>query len=140
MKLLTSYFANNKALNKKGILMIGISRYPPTWFRGLSLMELAPQSYMLKLPPKEYDKLFAEKILGVLDQKKMFKKIEQIALKQGKTQVALCCFETEQIECHRHNVAEWFKEKGFEVEEFVSDTKLAKIRAQQERKNVLLLF
>lgn len=140
MQLFTSYFGNSKALAQKGILVIGISRYPPKWFHGISLMELAPQSYMLRLPAKEYDQLFAERILGVLKQHEVVAKIESIAAKLGKSQVALCCYETEQKECHRYNVAVWLKDKGYEIEEFVSEAKLLKVKKQQAQQSKLYLF
>ena len=102
--------------------MIGISRFPPDYFKGHSMMELAPFGYMLKMGAEEYDKLFKEKILSKINQVDIVKKITDIALYYGKEKVALCCFEKNQIDCHRHNVAMWLKEKGYEIEEFVAES------------------
>jgi len=42
MEIYTSYFGNFRALAKENVLMIGISRFPPRYFNGESIMELAP--------------------------------------------------------------------------------------------------
>ena len=117
MEIFTSYFGNSKALNRENVLMIGISRFPPAFFRGNSMMELAPYSNMLKMDPEEYDIAFA-KILSKLDQHEIVKKIAKIAKTYEREKVALCCFEKKQIECHRYNVAMWLNEKGYNVKEF----------------------
>ncbi len=124
VKLFTSYFGNFRALQNEGVLMIGISRFPPKYFNGPTMFDLAPLSYMLKLPPEEYDRLFAEKVLGSTSPKSIIKQIEWYAEKTKSTSIALCCYEKEQKDCHRYNVAVWLKAAGYEVEEFKVETKI----------------
>jgi len=118
MKIYTSYFGNSRALTKAGVLMIGISRFPPKFFEGPSIFELAPFGTMLKLPPVEYDKMFQQKILGSTTQRKMFELIKWYSDKMNKEEVALCCYEKNPLECHRSDVAKWFAKEGIEIEEF----------------------
>lgn len=124
VKLYTGYFGNFRALQNNNVLMISISRYPPKNWTGPVMLELAPLSYMLKLGAEEYDKLFAERVLGVTTPKNIIKQIEWIAEKTNSTKIALCCFEKEQKECHRYNVALWLQKAGFEIEEFKVETKI----------------
>ena len=116
--LFTSYFGNSRALAKEDVLMIGISRYPPSWYQGVSMFELAPHSDMLRLSSEEYDKAFQKRVLGVTDRKTILEKIQWFSKHTGKTKIALCCFEKEQKECHRYNVAVWLQEGGIQIEEF----------------------
>ena len=117
MKIYTSYFGNMKLLAKNNILAIGISRYPPTYFYGQTLFELAPLYYMFNksLTSDEFDKMYKKDVLDKQKQAVIVDKIKAIA--KGRD-VALCCFEKKQIECHRYNVACWLNEAGFEVVEF----------------------
>lgn len=117
MKIYTSYFGNIKKLIQAGITPIGISQYPPIWFGGVSMKELAPHSYMLSstIGPEEYKRLFKTKILACLKRNVVVKKIEQIS---GGKDVALICFEKEPETCHRSLVAEWLNEGGIKVEEY----------------------
>ena len=124
VRLFTSYFGNFRALQNEGVLMIGISRFPPKYFNGPTIFDLAPLASMLKLPAEEYDKQFAERVLGVTNPKNIIKQIEWYAEKTQSTSIALCCYEKEQKECHRYNVALWLQEAGFEIEEFKVETKI----------------
>ena len=47
MKIYTSYFGNSKKLQQAGIKVIGISLYPPRWFNGISLKQVAPTKSIL---------------------------------------------------------------------------------------------
>lgn len=140
VRLFTSYFGNFRALNNEDVLMIGISRFPPKYFNGPSIFDLAPLSYMLKLPPDEYDKLFAERVLGATTPEKIIKQIEWYAEKTQSTAVALCCFEKEQKDCHRYNVAVWLKEAGYEVEEFKSEPKPVESKPEKISDSQMSLF
>ena len=131
MKVYTSYFGNSRNLNKEGILMIGISRYPPKYFLGTSLFELAPHGYMLKLSPEEYDRLFFKDIIGILNPHDVMRKIALIAKNQGKDNVALCCFEKNPKECHRSYVSTWLNQAGYDVTEFMEEPEPKKPQAIQ---------
>lgn len=122
MKIYTSYFGNWRALKKQNVLLIGVSRYPPTYFDGITLLELAPTSNMLNMPDEQYDKLFAI-ILAKTNQRKIYNTIKKIANTANVNAVALCCFEKIQEECHRYNVAVWMNQKGYDIQEFKSELK-----------------
>lgn len=117
MKIYTSYFGNLKRLMKAGITPIGIAQFPPSFFYGTSIKELAPAPFMLgkNITPKQYVELFNSRILGRLQQGDVVKRIEQLAL--GKD-VALLCYEKDPEECHRTLVANWLNKAGYKVEEF----------------------
>lgn len=117
MKIYTSYFANGKKLRKNGIKMIGIALFPPKWFYGPTLREVAPTYSILHEESHEvYTARFKKEVLAKVDPKMFVEVVERIS--QG-TDVALCCFERPDDFCHRHIVAEWLNEKlGLNVEEF----------------------
>ena len=57
MKIYTSYFAKAAILRKAGIVPIGVALWPPRFFRGISMKQVAPKRYMLN------DSLTDEEIL-----------------------------------------------------------------------------
>lgn len=119
MEIYTSYFGNFRALAKENVLMIGIARFPPRYFNGESIMELAPHASMLRMGESEYVKMFEGRILAKLNQDDIVRKIGEIAKRHGCDKVALCCFEKPGEFCHRRLFAEWLKEKtGYEIKEF----------------------
>ena len=117
MKIYTSYFGNLKRLMKAGLVPIGISQFPPKFFYGSSVKELAPEPYLLgkDITPEQYVKIFNSRILGRLKQGDVVKKIEKLAMGRD---VALLCFEKDPEGCHRTLVANWLNEAGYNVEEF----------------------
>lgn len=118
MKIYTSYFSNGAKLAKAGIMMIGISLYPPKWFTGLSNKYVSPSWDILHNSKSEEDYVqrFNSEILAHRDPKAFLSAIEKMA--NGKD-VALCCFEKPDDFCHRHLVAKWLNEKlGVQIEEF----------------------
>lgn len=127
MKIYTSYFGNLKKLTKAGIVALGVSRYPPQWFTGATVVELAPQPWMLKkdVPMSEYDKAYKKQLSG-LTQAQIIKQVRALAKDRD---VALCCFEKEQKDCHRYDIAQWLKAAGYEVEEYHEEAKEEKPKA-----------
>lgn len=118
MKIYTSYFANGKKLNMAGLRMIGIALYPPKWFYGTTIRDVAPSYSILKetSSQEEYVNRFKNEILSKVDAKAFVEKLETIS--KGKD-VALCCYEKPDDFCHRHLVAEWLTANlGIEVTEF----------------------
>jgi len=117
MKIYTSYYGNLKKLMQRGIVPINISLYPPKWFRGNSIMYLAPRPFMLgkNVSEEYYTKIFNEQIMPAVNLQTLAKDIE--ARGQGKD-VALLCYEKPGDFCHRHLVADWLNKKGIPVEEF----------------------
>lgn len=109
----TSYFANLKSV-PEAIVRIGISRFPPKWYSGISYKKLAPTADMLKMSISDYQPRF-DAILSALDPHKVAEEIELLA--KGKD-AALLCFEKPNEYCHRHLVRNWLNINGIFVEEF----------------------
>lgn len=124
MKIYTSYFAKAAALRKAGIVPIGIALWPPRFFNGVSMKQVAPRRYMLNdaLTDAEYEALYRNDVLRLVDARSFINDLERSS--QG-MDVALCCFEKPGDFCHRHILAKWLNEQtGIEVSEFgVVETK-----------------
>lgn len=116
MKIYTSYFGNLKRLQKAGLVPIGISQYPPRFFMGISMKELAPTARMLgkDITWKQYMEMYSL-IIGKLNQAEVVKKLARLSMGRD---VVLLCFEKDQSVCHRSLVAGWLNKAGYNVEEF----------------------
>ncbi len=110
-KIYTSYYAG-----KKIGLPVSISRGIPRYFQGKSYQELAPYSYMLKIPLNEYKVKFQE-ILSKLDPHEVVQHLKGLAEQEGQNAVSLLCYEKPSDYCHRQDVAAWLRKAGYEVEE-----------------------
>lgn len=118
MKIYTSYFAKAAILRKAGIIPIGIALWPPRFFRGTSMKQVAPRRYMLndKLTDAEYEAMYRNDVLRLVDARGFIADLERAS--QG-MDVALCCFEKPGDFCHRHILAQWLNEQtGVKVREF----------------------
>lgn len=116
----TTYFAK---LNKLpvNIVPISICVSVPGYYNGLQYKKIAPTYDLLARYKKDgdtnyYTEYFNEKILGHLDP--YFVMSELYDMTDGKD-VALVCYERSDAFCHRHLVAEWFRNNGIECEEYV---------------------
>jgi len=115
MEIYTSYFGKAKKLNERGIVQIGIARFPPKFFYGHSIQELAPTKDMFYMQREQYDAAF-ENILEKLNPQQVYERLKVIA---DKRDIALCCFEKSGDFCHRYRVADWLnKELGLNIKEF----------------------
>lgn len=114
MKIYTSYFGNSSRLHAAGVEPIGISRWQPRWFRGKNMKNLAPTSYMLSdnCTHEEYIRLYND-ILNNLDLDKLRSDLEVIG-----HDVALCCYEKPGDFCHRHILADYLNQHGWDIQEF----------------------
>lgn len=117
MKVYTSYFANGKKLKKAGVKMVGVALYPPQWYYGLSLKELAPTYSILNEQDVDvYTARYKREVLGRLNPNEVLRKLQEVS---GGRDIALCCFEKPDDFCHRHLLADWLNEKlNLGVEEF----------------------
>ena len=118
MKLYTSYFANAKALEKANIMVIGIALYPPRWYSGPSIREVAPTYSILKMThsDEEYTRRYKAEILAPMNITAFIDKVRQITCGRD---AALCCYEKPEEFCHRQLLAEHLRAHGIEIEEFV---------------------
>ena len=119
MRIYTSCFGNSKKLQQAGIKVIGIALYPPRWFYGISLKQVAPTKSILFAKDEtqeDYIRRYKAEVLASQDMRQFLKAVEAAG---GGQDVALCCYEKPGDFCHRHILAEWIKEKtGVEIKEY----------------------
>ena len=119
MKVYTSYFGNSSKLAKANVMVVGITLYPPKWFYGPNLREVAPTPQIFAIsnqPDEVYNPRFRREVLGKVNPQEFYEKLKQLG--HGKD-VALCCYEKPDDKCHRFLVAEWLEQNlGIEVPEF----------------------
>lgn len=101
---------------------IGIARYcPKAHVPAAEYKALAPGIWFNRVAESQYRRLFADKILSVLDPQKVWDDLHAIA--GGAEPVLLCWEKTKDVLdgslfCHRRIVASWFKETlGHDVPE-----------------------
>jgi hypothetical protein len=115
----TTYFSSKKYKQEDGV---SIARWAPFW-NGLTFKALAPNEALLKwwknLAPEDqgkadfkdyYEKRYRLQTLSSLDPKEVAMILEC---------KVLLCFEKTGDFCHRHIVAKWLREAGFECEEIL---------------------
>lgn len=127
MKIYTTYFANLKKLPKT-IIPVSICGKCPTEFKGIQYKKLAPKyDFFMKWKGNHdndyYIEHFNSEVLEHLNQENVVDELSRIAGINNVTKVdiALVCYEKPDDFCHRHLVAEWLKEKGYEVKEYRED-------------------
>ena len=124
MRIYTSYFANGKKLSAAGVRMVGITLYPPKWFNGPNLKQVAPTYAIFNIsdaPDEIYNARFRKEVLARVNAQQFVQKLQQLT---GGHDVALCCYERPDEKCHRHLVGQWLEEQlGIKVIEFGSDGK-----------------
>ena len=120
----TTYFAKLKSL-PSDIIPIAICGKAPEGYKGLQYKKLAPK-YDFFMEWKRtgdndyYIKCFKEQVLDKLDALETLLEISEIAGFHNRfNDIALVCYEKPSDFCHRHLVADWLKEHGYECEEFV---------------------
>lgn len=110
----TSYFAKMKGVYGKEL--VSIANKTPDGFRGRIYKKLAPKyDWWIEWKNGDYDndwyiKKYKETVLSKLDPDEVMWDLGDDAI--------LCCYETPEKFCHRHIVAEWLREAGYEVEEY----------------------
>ena len=121
----TSYFAKLKKL-PSDIIPVSICAKAPSWYSGLEYKKLAPSYDILmqyKSNPNEelYIKRFKEDVLNkrlvtqtVLDLLVMVNNLKGL---NYSPEICLLCYEKPSDFCHRHLVADWLNENGYDVKE-----------------------
>jgi len=108
----TSYFA--KIRNLYGANLVSIALKTPPGFKGTVYTKLAPTYDLLikwkngNMTEEEYIKEY-KLILNKLDPHKVYRQLGEDAI--------LLCYEKSGDFCHRHIVAKWFNNAGYNVEE-----------------------
>lgn len=113
--LYTSYFSKIKYIEKP----LAISAGRPNFYQGPVYWPLAPETKRILWPYKNgeigeerYVELYYEIVLSPLDPHATY---QDILDNHG--QAVLLCWEGRGKFCHRHIVADWFKQAGLEIEE-----------------------
>lgn len=117
----TGYFAGYRVANG-----VAICLYEPKWWKGECFKALAPTARILqwwKESPQDekskriYEKLYCRDVLGHLNVHDVARALE------GKV---LLCYEKPDEFCHRHIVAKWLRDNGYECEELKLEPELYK--------------
>lgn len=116
----TSYFAKLKSL-PENIIPVSICGKAPDWYKGLQYRKLAPKyDFFIKWKENHdndyYIKCFEEQVLDKLN-------IHQVVFDLYETvtddyDIVLVCYEKPTDFCHRHLVANWLTENGYECKEW----------------------
>lgn len=123
----TTYFAKLKSL-PKDIIPISICGKAPAGYAGLQYKKLAPKyDFFMKWKENHdnayYTKCFKEQVLHNLNCDDVIKDLLILAGNfKGLNylpDICLVCYEKPADFCHRHLVADWLKEHGYECKEFV---------------------
>ena len=116
----TTYFAK---LNKLpgNIIPIAICGKSPDWYTGLEYKKLAPKySFFAEWKKNQdndyYIEHFNKEVLGELNVDTVA--FELSSLTYGCKDIALVCYEKPDAFCHRHLVAQWLRDNGYECEEY----------------------
>lgn len=107
MKIYTSYFANGKKLTQAGIKVIGVALYPPRWFNGVSIRDVAPTPSILHATGQTREQYIERYKCEVLSKVNPYQLLAELQCMSQGHDVALCCYEKPDKFCHRHILAEW---------------------------------
>jgi hypothetical protein len=119
--LYTTYFAKLRTL-PPDITPVSICGKAPEWYMGAQYKKLAPKWDFFQEWKKTHDnhfyvKSFDGQVLSMLDAKQVYDELTAMTLSAD---IALVCYEKPESFCHRHLVANWFRENGFAIKEWGS--------------------
>lgn len=120
MKIYTSYFAKSKNI-PENIIKISIAGKAPIGYQGIEYKKLAPKyGFFMKWKETQdnnfYIEHFNSEVLDTLNVAQVYSELEQLSKTKD---CVLLCYEKPNNFCHRHLVANWFKEKlNISVEEY----------------------
>jgi len=115
----TTYYANVRNL-PKDVVPISIAGWAPDGWKGLEYKKLAPKKWFFDEWKKTgdndfYVKNFKKEVLDKLSANDVWNELRKLS---GGAPFALVCYEKPTDFCHRHLVAEWLDENGYEIKEF----------------------
>lgn len=119
----TTYFAKLRRL-PPNIIPISICGKAPDGYKGLQYKKLAPKydffvQYKEDGNQEHYVKCYAERVTGVLNAKEVVAELyEKLSEEDKGKDIALVCYEKPDDFCHRHLVADWLNENGYECKEY----------------------
>lgn len=115
----TTYFARLKTL-PKSIVPISICGKAPSQYSGLQYKKLAPKyDFFMKWKENHdngyYISCFNSQVLSILDPAQVISDLTAMAAGHD---IALVCYEKPTDFCHRHLVAKWLQDNGYDVKEW----------------------
>lgn len=115
----TTYFAKLRSLPET-ITPVAICGKEPEWYTGLCYKKLAPKwDFFVKWKETRdnhyYVRCFHEQVLSKLNVAQVLSDLHRMA---GDGDIALVCYEKPEDFCHRHLVANWFRENGVQIKEY----------------------
>ena len=120
MKILTSNFSSVKKFPLTRFLPIGIAQWPPKFFTGESLKQLAPPDFLIRgyksgdIDNDEYVLQYNKHILKNLDVPALIETLQKMC---GQRIPVLCCYEKSGDFCHRNLVAMHLRSHGHDTHE-----------------------
>lgn len=133
----TTYFAQIRQL-PPNVIPISICAKAPTGYTGIQYKKLAPNYDLLQQWKRDHDdsnytRRYTSEVLGRLNFQRVIDEL-QVALpfevkcqmqtpfwRSEQWHVALVCYEKPTNFCHRHLVAEWFKQHSIPCRELTSE-------------------
>lgn len=121
MKIFTSYFARMKKIPEDAIKISIALSTPANIAVDFRLLNFTPtwsilKEYKMTGDTQKYTERFYNEVLFGQDPVCAYRRLAEIF---GGRDVYLLCYEKPTDFCHRHIVADWFKQAGFIVEEFI---------------------
>lgn len=119
-----SYFAKITELENHNVIPISICAKAPDWYKGLQYKKLAPKyDFFMKWKQNHdndyYIEHFNKEVLDKLNARDVVLELSEIAGFQDRfNDISLICYEKPSDFCHRHLVAHWLNENGFECKEW----------------------
>lgn len=118
--LYTSYFGKLRQIDSR-VVPIAICGKAPDYWKGLQYKKLAPKWDFFKVWKETRDnhyyvKCFNEQVLGLLNVDEVYRELNMLA--NGSEDIVLLCYEKPEDFCHRHLVANWFRENGYKIREY----------------------
>lgn len=116
----TGYFTKAQQYQAAGLTSYSIARVTPSWYHGGRLEELAPNEKLLwKYKNKEIDEAGYRRVyLEQLEHVK-WQKILRL-FEEMNDELILLCYESPDKFCHRHILAEYLCENGYEAQEITN--------------------
>ncbi len=115
----TTYFARLRSL-PADIVPISIAGKAPDWYHGLEYKRLAPKYGFFQKWKETHDNqyyidCFNAQVLAPINPQSVYQELTKLAQTDN---FALVCYEKPTDFCHRHIVADWLREAGYQIEEW----------------------
>ena len=121
VKIYTTFFSNLHNIPDT-IVPVSICLKSPSDWDGLEYKKLSPKRSFFSLWKENrdneyYSRCFDIEVLGVLVADNVIQELS--TLTHQADEIALVCYELPNEFCHRHLIAQWLKQYGYDVEEYL---------------------